>query len=136
MFALATMFLWGTSPILGKLGLTRLDPAIALTLRSSVITLCLLVWAVLTGRLSALGQVDARSLIFLSSEGILGSLLGHLAYFYALKLGDPSEVIPVTAAYPLVAAIWGILVLGDRLTIGRGAGALLIILGVWLIGRF
>ena len=134
-FGLATMFLWGTSPLLGKLALARLDPVIALTFRSGVVTLCLLAWSLLSGNLGALGQVDAKSALWITMEGISGSLLGHLAYFYALKMGNLAEVIPVTAAYPLVAALWGVALLGDRLTIGRGLGALLVVIGVWLVSR-
>ena len=135
-FALITMFLWGTSPILGKIGLERLEPLVALTLRSSVITVCLLGWALVTGKLGALHQIDGRSALLLSAEGLMGSLFGHLAYFYALKLGDISKVVPVTAAYPLVAVVWGLLFLGDRFSLGRGAGVLLVVIGIWLVGRF
>jgi bacterial/archaeal transporter family protein len=59
--------------------------------------------------------------------------LGQLAYYYALKYGELSKVTPVVAAFPLVAFLLGLMVLGEKMTIGKGIGAVLIAIGIALL---
>lgn len=51
----------------------------------------------------------------------------------ALERGDASQVIPVTASYPIFTAILAVLVLGERLSRRRLAGTALVILGVVVV---
>ncbi|MGB9920925.1 MAG: EamA family transporter [Moorellales bacterium] len=50
-------------------------------------------------------------------------------------MGQVANVAPVVAAYPLVAMSLAVLLLGEKITLGRGLGAALIVLGIWLIRR-
>ncbi len=134
-WVLLTAIFWGTAPLLGKLGLKDLSPYLALSIRSGVITIILLFFGLLTGRLGGLSQTGWRDWALLSGEGILSALLGHLAYFYALKAGETSRVIPLIAVYPLVTAALAIIFLGDKLRVDKIAGALLIAAGVFLLKR-
>ena len=106
-FLMATlaMLFWGLAPIFGKLGLSSVNPLVALTIRSLVISAILLVIAMGTGQWKSLLQVAPREVTFLALEGICAALLGQLAYYYALKLGDVSRVAPVVAAFPIVAML-------------------------------
>ena len=51
----------------------------------------------------------------------------------ALERGDASQVIPVTASYPIFTAILAVIVLGERLSPRRLAGTALVILGVVVV---
>jgi len=136
LFALTTSFLWGTAPILGKLGLVGADPAVALVLRSFTITAILAVWAALSGNLPEVGSLlSSRAGALIAVEGILASLLGHLAYYYALKYGKASSVVPVASSFPLFALIMAILVLGERPSWERALGVVLVVGGVRLLRR-
>jgi transporter family protein len=136
LFALITSFFWGLAPILGKIGLVKADPTTALTFRSFVISFILLFWAAATGNLKDIYTLAiGRAGIFIAAEGICASLLGHLAYYYAIKYGDASKLVPVTASFPLIAMILAILFLSEKLTLTKVIGAILIISGVIIIKR-
>ncbi|KYO66146.1 EamA family transporter [Thermovenabulum gondwanense] len=131
-FALLTAFFWGLAPIFGKMGLTKLPPLAALFIRtfsiSIAVGICLLV-SYMGGYLPAF-TLDKRTLIFIVLEGILASFLGHFAYFYALKEGNVSLVVPLSATYPLFALLFGILFLKESLALNKIVGALIVILGI------
>jgi len=132
-FALLTALFWGLGPVLGKIGLYRIEPLTGLALRSLVISSIIAPYAVITGRMSGLGQVGLRPILFISAEGLCASLLGHLAYYYTLKYGEASRLIPVTAAYPLVTIVVAVALLGEQFTWSKLVGALMIIAGILII---
>lgn len=134
-FALLTMVFWGLAPVLAKIGLVKTDPFTGLALRTFVISGIILLSGILTGKLGGLAQLDFRSAAFLAGEGIFASLLGHLAYYHALKLGEASRIVPVVAAFPLVTVAVGLLFLGEKLSWYKLVGASLIIAGILLIKK-
>lgn len=136
-FGLLGALFWGTAPVLGKLGLVRADPTLALALRSFVISLVLLLWLFLSGNLGQfkLFLQGGNAWLYLAGEGLLASLAGHLAYYYALKYGEASRVTPVMAAYPVVTVLLVWLFLGEKLTWSKVVGVLLIVAGVILLKK-
>ena len=56
-------------------------------------------------------------------------------FFYALTKGEASTVVPATSAYPLVTLVGAAIFLGERITVVRVIGAVLIIAGVIVISR-
>ena len=127
------MLFWGLAPIFGKLGLASVNPLSALTIRSLVISAILLVIAVWTGQWKSLLQIAPREASFLALEGICAALLGQLAYYYALKFGDVSQVTPVVAAFPVVALLLAFAVLGEQITATKIVAAILITTGIVLL---
>lgn len=53
----------------------------------------------------------------------------------ALQRASASQVIPITAAYPIVTALLGAIVLAERLTVARVFGILLVVGGSILVAR-
>jgi len=133
LFAVLAMLFWGVAPLFGKLGLGSLEPLAALTIRSGVITVILVVFVLATGKWPAVSSAQPRDVLFIVLEGLCAALLGQLAYYYALKYGEVSKVTPVVAAFPLVAFLFGLLILGEKLTWGKGLGALFIVIGIALL---
>jgi len=129
----ATALCWGSTPILEKVGLREVDPFVGVTVRSMAITAVLLFVALLSGRLREVLSVDLRTLALFSSSGILAGLLGMWTYFWALKMGATSKVVPIAASYPLVTAVLSILLLGEQVTALRFLGIVLIVVGTWLV---
>jgi uncharacterized membrane protein len=58
-----------------------------------------------------------------------------ILFFYALTKGPASQVTPATSAYPIVTVIGSALFLGEKITLVRGIGTGLVILGVVLLAR-
>ncbi len=130
---LITMFLWGSTPILEKLGLQGVEPLTAVLIRSLAITVVLLVIFSVTGRIGELARVPLKSLVLFSVSGILAGLIGMWTYFHLLKSGATSKIVPISAAYPLVTALLSMLILGEGVTLQRMIGIVLTIAGIVLI---
>lgn len=128
-----TAVLWGTTPVLEKIGLGRTDPWTGVTIRSIAITITLIVFLVFTKRIKQVLQVDLKTVAIFSTTGILAGGIGMLTYFMALKKGATSQIVPIAATYPLVTAILSILILGELVTPLRLAGTAFIIIGIWLV---
>jgi transporter family protein len=61
--------------------------------------------------------------------------VGLMTFFLALERGEASKVVPVTAAYPLVTAVLAALVLSEEVSLLRGLGTILVVLGIVQLGR-
>jgi len=128
-----TALLWGTTPIIEKIGLTRVDPLIGNTIRSSIVTAGLLLLTLFLGKGKELFQVDGRSLFLFGTSGIMAGLFGMWTYYTVLKMEATSKIVPIAACYPLVTALLSILILKEGVTLSRIIGTALIVSGIWLV---
>jgi len=134
-FSFLAMLCWGIGPLFAKTGLVSLEPFSALTIRSISVAVVLLVTGILTGKMTALSQVDLRSASFMIGEGIFAAFLGQMAYFYALKIGEASVITPITASFPIVTLILAVTLLGENYSIQKLVGAALIVAGVIIVNK-
>ncbi|MGE5483959.1 MAG: EamA family transporter [Ignavibacteriales bacterium] len=132
-YALIGLVFWGIAPVFGKAGLVSLEPQVALAARSVVAAATAVVWAAVTGGIRSLPAAPVRSLGFIAGEAVCASVLGHLFYFKALKVGEASRVSPIMSSAPLLTLILAALLLGERLTAAKAAGAALIVAGIVLL---
>jgi transporter family protein len=135
LFVILTIILWGIAPILEKFALKEVSPILAITIRNTVIALILLIIAniIIDNFWHEVRKVKISIFLFIIGGGVLGGLLGMLTYFKALKLGEASRVVPIVASYPMVTAIFSALLLGEKLTLMKFIGIILIIVGVFLL---
>ena len=131
--AITTLIFWGIAPILGKLGLAKISPYTALAIRSFVVAFIMIIILLVRGDFKELVQVDLKSAIFIGLEGIFASLIGHFAYYYALKLGETSKVVPIAGAYSLITVLAAVIFLSEKITLIKGTGIVLIQGGVFLL---
>lgn len=121
---------------LGSLGVT-----IKLALRTvtwpDVLVWTAIVYAATAFVLTALGRVSlgwSGGDRWALASGAL-AVVGIITLYLALDVADASRVVPATAAYPVLTLLLGVAVLAEKVTPGRVAGTLLIVLGVALVGR-
>ena len=127
------MVFWGIAPIFGNLGGGGVQPLTALTIRSLIISVILVIAVSVSGQWGTVTSVTSKEVGFIALEGICAALLGQLAYYYALKFGEVGRVSPVVAAFPLVALCLGIVFLGEKVTIYKIVASLLIVSGIVLM---
>jgi transporter family protein len=125
--------LWGVTPILEKIGLTKVDPVVGITIRSAVATVGLLIITLLLGRGRALMEVDGKGFFLFGASGVLAGALGMWAYYAALKMEATSKIVPISASYPLVTALLSVLILREGVTLPRVIGTALIVIGIWFV---
>jgi transporter family protein len=128
-----TTLLWGTTPILEKIGLTKVDPVVGITIRSAVATIGLLILTLLLGRGRALIEVDGKGFLLFGASGVLAGALGMWAYYAALRMEATSKIVPISASYPLVTALLSVLILREGVTLPRVIGTALIVIGIWFV---
>lgn len=128
-----TTLLWGTTPIIEKMGLARVDPFIGVTVRSTIVTVILLSFALLLGKGRAILNLDGKSILLFGLSGLMAGFIGMWTYYTALKMGPTSKIVPISACYPLITALLSILILREGVTLERIIGTALIVCGVWLV---
>jgi transporter family protein len=132
-WAVFAMICWGIAPIFAKLGLSNVHPMTGLLLRTMVAATLITSWVGLTGDVEQIRLVPAKSWILITVEAVLATLVGDLAYFYAIKHGDVSVVSLIMSTSPLVTMACAALFLGEHITGFRVLGALYILLGMFLL---
>jgi len=73
--------------------------------------------------------------IALAWLGLLGSCLAYLLYFYLINAWGATRASLVTYVFPVVGLILGIVFLGERVDWPLAAGSLLVIAGIFVVGR-
>jgi len=128
-----TTLLWGATPILEKIGLTKVDPVVGITIRSAVATVGLLIFTLLLGRGRVLMEVDGKGFLLFGASGVLAGALGMWAYYAALRMEATSKIVPISASYPLVTVLLSVLILREGVTLPRVIGTALIVIGIWFV---
>jgi transporter family protein len=86
-----------------------------------------------TGRLHELTKISVKNFSLFAASGIMAGLVAMWTYFYLLKEGMTSKIVPIAASYPLITAVLSILVLGEQVTLQRIIGIILTIIGIILV---
>lgn len=131
---LLTIFFWGITPIVEKIGLKNVSSLMGLFIRT-FFSLAGLFIAVLIFESASFKTLTSRDLLFFALSGILGGFLGMLTYFALLKTQTASQIVPLTATYPLVTTIFSILILKEEITISKILGTVFVIIGIFLLLR-
>jgi transporter family protein len=82
-----TMFLWGSTPLLEKMGLKEVEPLTGILIRSGAITIVLLVIYLFNGRIHELTKISLKNYSLFAASGIMAGLIAMWTYYYLLKTG-------------------------------------------------
>jgi len=131
LLALLSAILWGSAPLLFKLGLRgEVPPLVGIFYHNLTATLLSLL-SILLIKESLL--YPAKYIVLISLGGLVSGFLGLLLYYKAIKIGEVSVVAPVAATSPLWASLLAFLMLGESFSLLKLVGSLLVVLGVILI---
>lgn len=118
--------------ILAKVGVAGIGSDFATFVRTIVILLAIAAMLTATGGWQPFGTVSPRTYVFLVLSG-LATGASWLCYFRALKLGDAARVAPIDKLSVVFVAIFGVALLGERLSMKNWLGVVLIGLGALLV---
>lgn len=133
LFAFFGVLCWGIAPIFGKLGLQGVNPVTALSLRTLMAAIMVLVWVVFTRGFSDIANVSPSLWVYIMIEAILATLIGDLAYFIALKYGNVNQVSIIMSCAPVITMLASFFFLGELASYRQISGAILISLGLALV---
>ncbi len=118
--------------IFAKVGVENVGSDFATFVRTCVILLVVAALLLATGQWQSPAGVSGRTYVFLTLSGIATGA-SWLCYFRALKLGDAARVAPIDKLSVVLVAIFGVVLLGEKLSAPNwfgvamiGAGAILV----------
>jgi len=133
-YALLSALFAGLVGVVGKIGVEEVDPITATAIRAAIMAILSILFAFAMGR-TDLSKVDAGALGYIALAGLFGAA-SWMAYFKALSVGEASRVIPVDRTSVVFGVILAALVLGERLTLPKAVGSVLIVMGAILVSMF
>ncbi|XQW83768.1 DMT family transporter [Thalassotalea piscium] len=129
-FILLGVFFFSLSGVLVKSVTVKINP-MATTVGALIIAipLFLLTWFFVDGTLPY-QQWEQRSILSIIYLGIMGSLVGFVAYFYVLQKLKASTVALITMITPVIALWIGLMLNNENVSFNIVIGALCIIIGL------
>lgn len=118
--------------IFAKVGVENVGSDFATFIRTIVILIVIAGMLAATKQFQSFASISARSYLFLVLSGIATGA-SWLCYFRALKLGDAARVAPIDKLSVVLVAIFGVMFLGEQLTMPNWIGVMLIAAGAVLI---
>jgi transporter family protein len=118
--------------IFAKIGIENINSDLATFIRTIVILAALGAILLTIGEFQSLGSVSGRTYLFLVLSG-LATGASWVCYFRALKLGNASQVAPIDKLSVVLVALFGVIFLGERLSVPNWLGVLLIAAGALLV---
>lgn len=131
-WALLSAVFAALTAIFAKVGVQNVDSDYATLIRTVVIFAVLASLLAATGRLHPPTEISARTYIFLLLSG-LATGASWVCYFRALKIGDAAQVAPVDKLSVVLVAVFGVVFLGERLSLANWIGIALIAAGAVLV---
>lgn len=120
--------------VLAKLGLQKLDPTLATTIRTIVMAGLLVIFSLSLGKFEgfSLSLLTTREWLFILAAAISGTL-SLLFYFFALKLGSATGVVAIDRLSLVFVVLLAVVFLGETLNWKIAIGATLMVAGALFI---
>lgn len=133
--ALGAAVCWAAAPILYRRALFKMTPVSANIVRcvSNAVVLLLILLAV--GKTTTLTSLPPEVILAIIASGLIGLGLGDTLYLVGLRSVGVARAVPLASTYPLFSLIWATFLLGQPVTATAVIGALVILLGIWLLSR-
>ncbi len=127
-WALLSAVFAAATAILAKVGVAGVDSNFATAIRTSVVVMFTWLIAFAARQPGTFTSPSNKTMLFLTLSG-LATGLSWLCYFHALQIGPASRVAPIDKLSVPLVIVFATLLLGEKLTWGKGIGALLICAG-------
>lgn len=131
--ALGAALSWTVSAVLYKEALAKTRPISANIVRLGCTSMFLLVLLAVLGRLDVLTSLSWYAVVLAGISGVIGLGLGDTLYLTSLKLLGVARAVSITCVYPLFNVLWAIFIVKEAVTLPVVAGAVMIVLGIWLL---
>src|SRR5271166_2770084 len=132
LWALLSATFAALTAIFAKIGIENVNSDFATFIRTLVIIGCLAAFLAATGQFQSPAAVSTRTYTFLVLSG-LATGASWVCYFRALKLGNASQVAPIDKLSVVLVAVFGVLFLGEKLSMVNWLGVLLVAGGAILV---
>lgn len=131
-FAILSAVFAAATSILAKIGIDGVDSNLATAIRTIVVVL--MAWSIvfITHAEAGISTITPKSWVFLILSG-LATGASWLCYFYAIKTGEVSKVVPIDKCSLVLTIVLAAVFLGEALTWKTVIGSLLIVAGTLIM---
>ncbi len=131
-WALLSAVFAALTAIFAKVGIEAINSDLATLIRTGVILVTLVLIVVVSGQWQSPSTISGRTWLFLVLSG-LATGASWLCYFRALKIGQAAQVAPIDKLSVVLVAIFGVLFLGETLSLRGWIGVTLVGAGAVLL---
>jgi bacterial/archaeal transporter family protein len=131
-WALLSAVFAALTAIFAKVGVENVNSDLATLIRTLVVVCILTLIVYGTGQFQNPAEISGRTYLFLMLSG-LGTGASWLCYFRALKLGNAAQVAPIDKLSVVLVAIFGVVLLGEKLSLVNWLGIMLVAGGALLV---
>lgn len=128
LYAILSSVFAAATAILAKIGIEGVDSNLATAIRTVVVLLMAWGMVFVTHSAGSISSITPRSWMFLILSG-LATGASWLCYFYAIKIGDVSKVVPIDKCSLVLTIIFAVIFLGEAFTWKTAIGSLLLLAG-------
>ncbi len=132
LFAILSAVFAAATAILAKIGIDGVDSNLATAIRTIVVLLMAWGMVFITHSQGGLSSISTKSWVFLILSG-LATGASWLCYFYAIKIGDVSKVVPIDKCSLVLTIAFAAIFLGEAFTWKTFLGSLLLLAGAIII---
>jgi transporter family protein len=132
LWALLSAIFAALTAIFAKVGVETINSDLATFIRTIVVLIALGTILLTIGAFQSLSSISGRTYLFLLLSG-LGTGASWVCYFRALKLGNASQVAPIDKLSVVLVAVFGVMFLGEKLSVPNWLGVILIAAGALLV---
>lgn len=118
--------------IFAKVGVENVNSDLTTLIRTIVVVCVLALIVYATRQFQNPADIPGRTYLFLVLSA-LGTGASWLCYFRALKLGDAAQVAPIDKLSVVLVAVFGVIFLGERLSLTSWAGIAMVAAGAILV---
>lgn len=131
-FAILSAVFAAATAILAKIGIDGVNSNLATALRTIVVLLMAWGMVFITHSGSGIASITPKSWLFLILSG-LATGASWLCYFYALKVGDASKVVPIDKCSLILTILFAVIFLGEAFTWKTLVGCILLLAGTLIM---
>ena len=117
---------------MAKIGITGVESNLATAIRTGVVLVMAWLLVLIEGKQSQVRIIDRKELSFIFFSGIAAGA-SWLCYYYAIRNGIVSVVVPIDKLSIVVTVVFSYLVLKEKLTRKAGVGLCLIVCGTLIM---
>ncbi len=132
MYAVFSALAAAAVAILGKIGISKIDPTLATTVRVLIMSIFFLIVSFALHKEKLIHTIDRHAFLFIVFSGLAGAI-SWFFYFLALKSGPASSVAAIDRTSVAIVFILAILFLGEKFQVRSMIGAGLMVSGAILM---
>ncbi len=133
--ALGAAVSWTVSAVLYKKALMQAKPVSANIIRLTCTAVVLLALLVVLGKTEVIMSLPQNVIVLAIVSGVIGLGVGDTLYMMSLRDVGVARAVPITCTYPLFNLLWAAFLAGEAVTFPVVLGAVIIVLGIWLLSQ-